>query len=494
MASHRCRGLLSIAGVAVLGSVIAACGSPGTSGSTSSSAASAVAPTYTVNVNDAAGATGGYVFFNEGTSPASAVVGQRSHDERRASSRVVIADKKGRVVWSRTAPPGQSMADLQVQQFHGKPVLTWWQGNLASGQSGVDYIADEHYQIIATIPAGPAGANIHEFRLTDNGEHAWITIYQPITADLTAVGGAKDGTMYDAVVQEIDVATKKVLFDWHASQHVPITDSFISPNDTVDNSGGIYDPYHVNAISLAPDGHVVVSMRHTSTVYNLDPTTGAIDWQIGGKHSSFALGKGVQFSFQHDAEMPDATTLRLFNNNSDGQTTNGASSIEWIHLDTATHTTTLIRNQTHPGNVRATAMGNAQMLPNGDVFGSWGTGNHIAEFTPTGQMVYDVTLAPTGSYRAYYQPWTGEPIGVPEAVIGHDGMTIRAAWNGATRVVQWRVLHGSTAANLTPLTTTAWNGASTPITLPQKASGYYQVEALDSAGKVIGRSVPLSAE
>ncbi len=59
-------------------------------------------------------------------------------------------------------------------------------------------------------------------------------------------------------------------------------------------------------------------------------------------------------------------------------------------------------------------MGNAQMLPNGDVFGSWGTGNHIAEFTPTGQMVYDVTLAPTGSYRAYYQPWTGEPIGVPE--------------------------------------------------------------------------------
>ena len=132
MASHRCRGLLSIAGVAVLGSVIAACGSPGTSGSTSSSAAPAAAPTYTVNVNDAAGATGGYVLFNEGTSPASAVVGQRSHDERRASSRVVIADKKGRVVWSRTAPPGQSMADLQVQQFPGKPVLTWWQGNLAS--------------------------------------------------------------------------------------------------------------------------------------------------------------------------------------------------------------------------------------------------------------------------------------------------------------------------------------------------------------------------
>jgi len=56
------------------------------------------------------------------------------------------------------------------------------------------------------------------------------------------------------------------------------------------------------------------------------------------------------------------------------------------------------------------------------------------------------------------------------------------------------VLHGSTAANLTPLTTAAWNGASTPITLPQKASGYYQVEALDSAGKVIGRSLPLSAE
>ncbi|MGC4963987.1 arylsulfotransferase family protein [Gordonia sp. DT101] len=470
--------------------VFAGCGS---GGDDTSSTTTAQKSTYTVNVNDVAGATGGYVFFNEGQTPASAIVGKRSVPGPGTGSKLVIADKEGRTVWSRTAPAGQSMANFRVQTLHGKPVLTWWQGSLESGQSGVDYIANDHYQTIATIDAGQTpGANIHDFRLSDDG-HAWITVYQPMKADLTSVGGAEEATMYDAVVKEVDVHTGNVLVEWHASQHIPISDSYITPSDTVDNSGGVYDPYHLNSISLASDGNMILSMRHTSTIYEVDPTTGAVVWQLGGKRSSFTLGAGVQFSFQHNAEMQDAQTLRLFNNNTDGETTNGASSIEWIHLDTATRTATSVRNQTHPGGVKSAAMGNAQLLPNGNVFGSWGTGAHIAEFTPSGQMVYDATLAPAGAYRAFYQQWSGTPLDSPDITISDDKKTLHAHWNGATRVAKWRVLHSTTATDLAPVTTADWRGANTAITLPESASGYYEIEALDASGAVIGRSVPVSA-
>lgn len=472
--------------------VLAGCGS-GNDDAASSSTTSTPQTTYTVNVNDAAGTTGGYIFFNEGQTPASAIVGDSSSHAPDTGSKLVIADKAGNTVWSRTAPAGQSMANFRVQTLHGKPVLTWWQGNLTSGQSGVDYIANDHYQIIATIDDGQTpGANIHDFRLTDDG-HAWITIYQPMKTDLTSVGGATDATMYDAVVKEIDVRTGATLFEWKAFQHIPITDSFISPSDTVDNSGGVYDPYHLNSIAFAPDGNLILSMRHTSTIYKVDATTGTVIWRLGGKRSSFTLGTGVQFSFQHDAQMQDAQTLRLFNNNTDGETTNGASSIEWIHLDTATHTATSVRNQTHPSNLKSGAMGNAQLLPNGNVFGSWGTGAHIAEFTPAGQMVYDATLAPAGSYRAFYQPWSATPLDSPDIAITDDKKILHAHWNGATEVSKWRVLHSATDTDMTPVTTADWKGANTPITLPEAASGYYQIEALDTDGKVIGRSVPVSA-
>ncbi|PQM46185.1 hypothetical protein C1Y40_03648 [Mycobacterium talmoniae] len=151
----------------------------------------------------------------------------------------------------------------------------------------------------------------------------------------------------------------------------------------------MFDAFHMNSIALAPDGDLLISMRHTSTVYKVSPSTGQIAWQLGGKHSTFALQPGVQFAFQHDAQFADPHTIRLFNNDTDGADTLGQSSIEWIRLDEAAHTATLVRNQTHPGGVQTFAMGNAQPLPNGNTFGGWGTGQHISEFGPSGELVYD---------------------------------------------------------------------------------------------------------
>ncbi|MGC4963440.1 arylsulfotransferase family protein [Gordonia sp. DT101] len=359
------------------------------------------APKYTVDVN--AGATPGYIYYSSGISAAALVpgVGKAASGIPAAKSANIVVDKSGREVWRYDPPAGQDVSNFRTQTYHGKRVLTWWQGETVGGHgSGADYIADEHGHVIEKLDAGGAPTDVHEFRLTPDGR-ALVTSYHEVDADLTAIGGPKTAKMYDAVASVVDVATKRVLMRWSAAQHVPLTDSTVTGKTPGSDA---YDPYHINSIALDPDGDLVISMRDTSTVYDVDVRSGAIKWRLGGKHSTFTLGRGVQFAFQHDAEFAGPNTIRLFNNNSSGFETDGLSSVQWIHLNHATHQATLVRNQTHPDNLVAFAMGDAQPIPNGNTLVGWGMAPHISEFTPSGKMVYDARL-PFGTYRAYPATW-----------------------------------------------------------------------------------------
>lgn len=364
-------------------------------------------PSYTVNVNDDAGAPG-YIYYSSGVSAAAIVpgVGQALSDIPSLAPANIVLDKAGRQVWRYDPPHGQDVSNFRTQTYQGKPVMTWWQGTAVGGHGeGADYIADEHGTIIESLtPGTELTSDVHEFRLTDDGR-ALITSYRQVPADLSAIGGPRDGQIYDCIASVVDVATKNVLFQWDPADHVPLTDSYqttTAPGDPV------ADPYHMNSIALDPAGNLLISLRNTSAVYDVDIHTGDIAWQLGGKQSSFTLGPGVQFAYQHDAEFADPNTIRLFNNNSSGQHTLGISSVQWIHLDPDAHTATLQRNQPHPDNLVSAAMGNAQALPNGNTFTCWGWAPHISEFTPTGTLVYDASL-PLGTYRAYLENWAPVP-------------------------------------------------------------------------------------
>ncbi|WP_238305200.1 MULTISPECIES: arylsulfotransferase family protein [Mycobacterium] len=436
---------------------------------------------YTVNVDKPGGAPG-YVFFVSGTSAANPTAGG-------GVSVLVIADKAGRVVWQRELPPGQVGGNLRVQTYQGRPVLTWWQG-LRMGSHGIGFncIADQHYNVLTTLtPGGDLSSDIHEFRLTPDG-HALITAYQEVTTDLTAVGGPKDGRIFNCIATVVDVATRKTLFQWDALSHVPVADS---PEKHA--PGEVFDPYHMNSIALDPAGNLLISLRAVSTVFNIDPRSGAINWQLGGKHSTFELGDGVEFAFQHDAEMPDPTTLTVFDNHFEGSRAQpGGGSVptrlKWIRLDFAARTATLVRAQPHPGNLSAGAMGNLQQLPGGTAFSGWGTAGHIAEFAADGDMLYDATLT-DGTYRAFLDEWTGDPVLPPQLMFTDNG--IRASWNGATTVARWRLLHGTLSNAMTEVATVDWSGYDTPIPLRDKPDGYYQVQALDGGGAVLNQTPPL---
>ncbi|MFF0487397.1 arylsulfotransferase family protein [Nocardia sp. NPDC004068] len=361
--------------------------------------------TYTVDVNEPDGNPDLKVFYSEGLS-AAAVLPKGLADAATALPGLraanVIADKDGHVIWRYEPPAGEDVSNFRTQTYQGRRVLTWWQGSTAVGHgSGADYIADEDHNIIAKVTPGEGyTSDVHEFRLTPDGR-ALITSYREVPADLTSIGGPAQGTVLDTVASVVDVATGTVLFRWSALDHVPLSDTRVPKPQ----SGSVPDPYHMNSIALDPQGNLVISLRDTSTVYDVDIHTGDIRWRLGGAHSTFDLGPGVEFAYQHDAEFDDPTTLRLFNNNSAEPTSSlGPSSVRWIHLDFDTRRATLVRDQTHPAGLTAFAMGNAQELPNGATCVGWGMAAHISEFSASGDLLYDARL-PSGTYRAYLDAW-----------------------------------------------------------------------------------------
>lgn len=392
-------------------------------------------PVYTVYKNDPAGAKG-RVFYATGFSAAD--VGPTAALNPLIApvhpSRLVIADKDGTEVWSRQAPLGQGFANFRTQTYRGKKVLTWWEGTGEGGHgSGAAYIADSHYRVIRKIELPkPYAADIHEFRLTPDGR-ALITAYREVTRDLTSIGGAKDAKMYDSLAFVVDVRTGKVLLRWNTIDHVPLTDTRAArpvPGSTVS------DPFHINSIDLDPAGDLVISFRNLSAIYDVDVHTGRVKWVLGGAHPTLKAGPGVTFSFQHDAEFVDPTTLQLFNDAALGQDdpskpwalVQGLSSVQRVKIDVRRRTATLVSNWTHPDDLVAIAMGNAQPLPNGHTFVGWGTAARISELDGNGKVVYDA--APTDpTYRAFLDTWPAKA----DLVAVPDWFVERAARVGSVR-------------------------------------------------------------
>jgi len=99
---------------------------------------------------------------------------------------------------------------------------------------------------------------------------------------------------------------------WHGTQ-CPVTDSYLAA-PAASNPNAAYDYFHINSVNLDTDGNLLVSSRHTWTVYKINRTTGALMWKLGGKRSDFALGDGLPFAWQHNAMAVDTNTIRIFDN------------------------------------------------------------------------------------------------------------------------------------------------------------------------------------
>lgn len=223
-----------------------------------------------------------------------------------------------------------------------------------------------------------------------------------MATDLSDRGGAANGSVLNGVFEEIDIATGAVLQHWESLDHVGLDESYAGVPTSADEP---YDYFHINSVKQTPDGHFLVSARHTWGVYKIDSGTGTVLWRFGGKQSDFAIPSSAPFAWQHDVEFEDDTTLRMFDNGTDGTVTvTKESQILWFRINEHQKTATLLRRFTHPDRLSAKAMGNAQRLDNGNVLVGWGTAQRVSEISSDGELLFDAAH-PQVSYRAYRAVW-----------------------------------------------------------------------------------------
>lgn len=424
----------------------------------------------------------------------------------------LIVDNGGNPLWFRPLDsPNLMNTDFRVQKLYGEPVLTFWQGTLATSPAYTNsppgssepgscyYIVDNTYTVLHTVSAKKGWiADIHEFLITPANTALFLST-KAIPMDLTPYGGPQDGYVQDFAIQEIDLQTGELIFFWDALEHIPLTDSYEAASSAT-SSSNIWDAYHLNSIGLTGNAtEIVVSGRNTWTIYTIDKTTNNILWQLGGKSSSFAIGEGAAFSWQHDARFLGDNLLSLFDDNSDGSSQSGPPSHGLIlQLDFVNKTADLYRSYYHDPSVVVGSQGNVQSLSNGNIFIGWGASPYYSEYrelgnteeNPAENVLYDAEMpGPNFSYRAYRNEWSATPAYPPSIAISsmNGQIVVYASWNGSTETALWQVWAGPKPKKLSLVNSSRKEGFET--TIPVSEIGpYFQVKALNIYGQVIGQS------
>jgi EmrB/QacA subfamily drug resistance transporter len=419
-----------------------------------------------------------------------------NHPPMRGQSGPLMLDNRLQPVWFKPVPVQDVAGNLSLQLYEGKPALAWWQGtitNTGDTETGEDVVVDQHYRPIATLRAtGGWVLTLHEIVI--RGHDAWVTANKNIPKNLSKYGGAYNGALIDSAVQEYDLRTGKLLHSWDALDHISLNDSRAS----LPTNGFPWDAYHVNSINVPGDGTFVVSMRNTWAAYKVNIATGKIEWTLGGRHSSFKLGKSADFEWQHDVGVyPGSSLVTLFDDHC-CQITGGGTYVNptsysrglVLKLDQAKHTATLAGQYTHGSSFNAEYMGNLEPLSNGNEFVGWGSAPYFTEYDSSGNMLLDARLPGSDiSYRATVEPWVGTPLYPPAGAAHRTGgrTIVYASWNGATQVRSWRVL-GDGGTQVAAATKSSFE---TAIPVNQGAKSF-RVQALDEHGRAIGTSKAFS--
>jgi len=400
----------------------------------------------------------------------------------------LIYTPQGRLVWFHQLSGGSTADDLNVQTYNGQRDLTFWQGHVLSlgYGNGDDFVVNSHYQTVATVKAGNGlQADLHEFQIAPH-DIAYVTAYNPIRCNLASQGGPSNGAILDATVEEIDMKTGLVRWEWHALDHVAVSESETSPSDT-----RAWDWFHLNSIDPESNGDLFISARNTWAGYQLQGGSGTILWRLGGLKSSFKMGPGTATAWQHDGRILPNGDVTFFDDGSSPPRHPQSRAIT-VALDFKTHEAHLVSAFVHSNPpLLAWSQGNMQTLADANTLVGFGAEPVISEYSKSGSLLFDAHLPyEQVFYRAYRFPWDGRPLTPPIAVASQNNVgetIVHMSWNGATGVAAWRVLAGKSAGSVVTQTTVSLSGFETSAILPHQYA-YVTVAALDSAGHVLGTS------
>ncbi|MFF0157334.1 arylsulfotransferase family protein [Streptomyces sp. NPDC005263] len=455
-----------------------------------------------------------------GTARGDIFVAPFSADQMVGQTGALVNDNSGDPVWFRPlSSTNLQNADFKVQTYYdghrdrGQPVLTWWQGSLALPPAytnlpagapepgGCYYLYDARYRLLKTVFAHHGYyPDEHEFTLTRRGTALFLAS-KPVRLDLRPYGGPRNGAILNSEVQEVDLATGRLLNSWNALDHLDPADSE-EPVSSASSSDGVWDAFHINSVDEGPGGQWLVSSRNMWAVYGISKKSGKIRYQIGGKKSDFTFGPNAHFYWQHDARFRPGSRISMFDDGCcdlpDGPPEQQSHGLI-LNLDFRRHRATVAKTYYHKPPLYSPTQGNTQALPNGNQFIGWGQSPYYSEYASAGNTqgngsrnrLYDAKLPGSNiSYRAFRNAWTGTPYYPPKAAARADGRgrIVYASWNGSTQTRAWQVLAGPKPDSLSVVVKRAERSGFETAVRTGAPGPYYQVKALDAAGKVLRAS------
>jgi hypothetical protein len=400
----------------------------------------------------------------------------------------IIYDNQGQPVWFN---PANFPFDLKKVTYQGQPALSYFEADNAGGPGinfGHEVVVDTSYRQIGTIQAGNGyERESHDLQYSPDGTKALMTIYAPVSVDLSPYGGPTDGVVFEGIIQEVDIATGAVTFEWHSlgSGAFPITDSYVPLNSSP------VDYFHLNSVAYDTDGKYLFSARHVSVVGKIDPSSGAVLWRMGGKRNqiTFTDGDGGP-SWPHDVRRAPDGTISVFDN---GNSRNPSYSrgVFWA-VDETNLTAHVAVQYRHDPDFFGGYTGSNRVLPNGNVLIDWGNLGRTTEYA-AGQPIFEAQYtAGDWSYRTQRADWHATPARPPDMAVDRPSATTAtgyASWNGATEVATWELWGGPDFQHLRRLNAAPRSGFETTVTASvQDTDRVFQVRALDGSGQTIGQS------
>lgn len=393
-----------------------------------------------------------------------------------------------------------SVMDFRISKLHGENVISLIRPEVREG-----VFLDNSFRIVEDIAID--GFNMHDFNLVDNGERALIITrgVRNASEELSRVTGLEHGQCEANFlgIEEVDTKTWEPVWNWTSYERIGFDETTFKYGPAEHRCKKAWDFLHANAVDKCPDGDLVLSARHTDTIYKISKVDGSIVWRLGGLKNDFNLGN-VNFSRQHDvrcrAQNETHTVISFLDNakGEDPQTpTSSHSRGLLVALDHKNLNASLMATYNHPHGPGGYAhrRGSFQILENNHVFMGWSEHSLQTEHTPDGELILEAELLPhwLGTYRSYKFPFVGRPIDPPDVLsysanipedVNRTATDVYVSWNGATEVAAWRLYKTSGThrdATTELVATYAKTGFETLISFDGYAK-YVLLEALDRDG------------
>lgn len=244
----------------------------------------------------------------------------------------------------------------------------------------------------------------HDFRMLGNGHVLLFGYYlTPVDMSQYVDGGQPDALVSGGVIQELD-SDRNVIFQWRSWDHY----SFAEYEWGRRSRGAIVSAFHLNAISIDTDGHILLGSPSFSMKINRQ--TGEVMWMLGGDDSEFTFtGAEAGDAAGHTFHRTSDGTILVFNNGNRTGTT--SSMINEFTIDESALTAESYWTYTPDTTIASWHRGSAQRLPNGNTFIGWGGASGKAipaatEVTSSGEKVFELHFNNPNveSYRAFRFP------------------------------------------------------------------------------------------